>query len=184
MTQHAGYRPGAIGLGMGLVVLLVSGPAAVAEDKQPPSLLVGREDGKLMPLTAKDWDALPRTKVPVKDRDGKEVTYEGVSLAEVLRFAGVPFGEHLRGPRVANYVLVEAADGYRAALALAEIDPSTSDKIVVLADRRDGEQLAKEFGPFRLLVPGDKIHSRWVRQVIRIRVLQPPAVKDEAAPKK
>lgn len=74
--------------------------------------------------------------------------------------------------------------GYRATFALAEIDPSTSDKVIVLADRRKGEPLSKEVGPLRMIVPGDKIHSRWVRQVTSIRVLKPPTVKEEAAPKK
>lgn len=60
----------------------------------------------------------------------------------------------------------------------------SSDKVIVLADRREGEPLPKEVGPLRLLVPGDKIHSRWVRQVTRIRVLQPAVAKEETAPKK
>lgn len=169
---------------MGLTFLLISTSFVAAQDKKPTSLTIAGEDGKLVLLAGKDWSKLPRTQVKVKERDGKEVRFEGVSLVEVLRFAGVPFNEHLRGSRVANYVLVEAADGYRATFALAEIDPSTSDKVIALCDRREGEQLPKDVGPFRLIVPGDKIHSRWVRQVTSIRVLKPPIVKDSTPPKK
>src|ERR1700751_877406 len=51
---------------------------------------------------------------------GAAVAYEGVSVAELLRRADVPLGKQLRGPRMKLYVVVEAADGYRAVFALAE----------------------------------------------------------------
>jgi hypothetical protein len=162
-----------------LLIMFAGCFSAAAQEKEPPVLVVTTEEGGTVPLTAQDWAKLTRTKAQVKEKDGKEATFAGVSLVEVLRSAGVPFGEHLRGPRVANYVVVEAADGYRATFALAEIDPSTSDKLILLVDRREGEALAKESGPLRLIVPGDKIHSRWVRQVNWISVLKPPAAKGE-----
>jgi DMSO/TMAO reductase YedYZ molybdopterin-dependent catalytic subunit len=116
---------------------------------------------------------LPRRTVAVKERAGT-ARYEGVLLADVLRRAGVPLGGHLRGPRVAQYVLVEAADGYRAVFALAEVDPGVTDRVVLLADRRQGQPLPEGVGPYRLVVPDDKIHARWVRQVTRITVQRPP----------
>jgi DMSO/TMAO reductase YedYZ molybdopterin-dependent catalytic subunit len=158
-----------------LLTALLLVPLAGPPEARP--LLVGNEAGKVVPLPPKDWEKLPRGKVEVKDKQGRAVTYEGVPVAEVLRFAGVPLGGHLRGPRVANYVLVEAADGYRAVLALAEVDPGVAEKLVLLADRADGKQLPGPAGPYRLVVPGDRIHSRWVRQVIRITVQQPPRQK-------
>jgi hypothetical protein len=162
------------------VLLVFCAAPSAAADKL---LTVGNESGKLVPLTAKDWEKLPRRKVETKDKEGKAVTYEGVALTDVLRFAGVPFDGHLRGPRVANYVLIEAADGYRATFSLAEVDPSVSDKVVLLADRVDGKPLAEGVGPYRLVVPGDRIHSRWVRQVVRVTVQQPAAAKKRPATK-
>jgi DMSO/TMAO reductase YedYZ molybdopterin-dependent catalytic subunit len=146
--------------------------------------MVGNEEGKVVPVAAGEWEKLPHRKVEVKEKDGTATRYEGVTLAEVLRFGGVPFDGHLRGPRVANYVLVEAADGYRAVFALAEIDPSMTDKVVLVADRQDGKPLPESAGPYRLVVPDDKIHSRWVRQVTRITVQTPAVSKDGGAPKK
>jgi hypothetical protein len=160
-----------------LVALLLSPAASPAQE-----LSVGNEKGKLLPLTAEQWQKLPRRQVEVKERDGSRASYEGVALTEVLRFAGVPFDGHLRGPRVAEYVLVEAADKYRATFALAELDPSMTDKVVLLADRRDGKPLAEGVGPYRLVVPEDRLHSRWVRQIIRITVQMPPANSGGAAP--
>src|SRR5439155_525033 len=82
---------------------------------------------------------------------GKTIRYEGVLLAEVLRFGGVPFGKHPRGERTAEFVLVEAVDGYRTVLALAEVDPALTDHVVLLADRLDGKPLTESSGPYRLV---------------------------------
>jgi hypothetical protein len=161
------------------VTALPGATLPLAQEQKAPAaakpLVVGNEEGKLTPLSPEEWAKLPRRKAEAKDREGKAIAYEGASLADVLRFGGVPFDGHLKGPRVASYVLVEAADGYRAVLALAEVDPSVAEKVVLLADRLDGKPLAAAVGPYRLVVPGDKIHSRWVRQVIRITVHRAPA---------
>ena len=71
---------------------------------------------------------------------------------------------------MALYVVVEAADGYRAVFALAELDPAFTDRVILLADRRDGKPLSTREGPFQIIVPGEKKHARWVRQVIRLKV--------------
>jgi DMSO/TMAO reductase YedYZ molybdopterin-dependent catalytic subunit len=168
------------GVAVGVLLVVAVNLAYAA----PEPLQVGNEGGKLVPLTAQDWEKLPRQKVEAKANDGTVTRYEGVSLAEVLRFAGVPFDGHLRSPRVANYVLIEAADGYRATFALAEIDPSMTDKVVLLADRQDGKPLPESAGPYRVVVPDDKIHSRWVRQVTRITVQTPAKSRDSEVPKK
>ena len=70
------------------------------------------------PLTLRDADfaQLPRTSVQVHDHAGTSVTYAGVLLRDIMVLAGVPLGEQLRGDRLALYLVVEAADGYRLAL--------------------------------------------------------------------
>ena len=71
---------------------------------------------------------------------------------------------------MALFVVVEAADGYRAVFALAELDPEFTDRVILLADRRDDKPLPGQAGPFQIIVPGEKKHARWVRQVIRLKV--------------
>jgi DMSO/TMAO reductase YedYZ molybdopterin-dependent catalytic subunit len=66
---------------------------------------------------------------------------------------------------VATYVVVDAADGYRAVFALAELDPAQTDRVILLADRKDGQPLPAAEGPLRVVVPGEKRPARWVRQV-------------------
>ena len=113
---------------------------------------------------------LPRQTVRAKGHDGVEAQFEGVPVIEILAKAGVPTGQALRGPALAHYVVVEAADGYRATFAVAELDPSFTDRVTLLADHRDGKPLSAQSGPLQIIVPGEKKHARWVRQVITLKV--------------
>ena len=91
-------------------------------------------------------------------------------MVDVLAKAGVPTGKDLRGPAMSIYVVAEASDGYRATFALAELDSAFTDRVILLADRRDGKVLSAREGPLQMIVPGEKKHARWVRQVIRLKV--------------
>lgn len=69
-----------------------------------------------------------------KDHDGKDTSFEGVELGEVLKLVGVKFGEGLRGKSLALFLVVAAADGYRAVLALPELDHAYTERVVLVAD--------------------------------------------------
>jgi DMSO/TMAO reductase YedYZ molybdopterin-dependent catalytic subunit len=156
--------------------LLVAAPATRAQEaavarKDPGILLRVEGDApRALELTATDLARLPRQTVRAKDHDGKESAFEGVPLVEILEAAGVKFGSDLRGPLLATYLLVEAADGDRVVFALPELDPACTDRVVLLADRRNGAPLDGKEGPLRIVVPGEKRHSRWVRQVIILKL--------------
>jgi hypothetical protein len=122
-------------------------------------------------VAATDINAMPHQSVPVESH-GKTVSFEGVPLRLVLEKAGVTFGETLRGKRLASYLLVEAADGYRVVFALPELDPAFTDRVILLADRVDGHPLDNKEGPFRVVVPGEKRMARSARQVIALKVVQ------------
>jgi len=139
--------------------------------KQTNALTVINETGKTTSISAEDFAKLPRQTVKVKDRSGTLVTYEGVSLAEILRAAGVTLGKDLKGPLLANGLVVEATDGYRVVFALPEIDPAMTDNVVLVADRKDGKPLKAKEGPYRLVVPHEKRQARWVRQAIKLSVI-------------
>ena len=95
---------------------------------------------------------------------------EIIELGDVLKLAGVKFGEQLRGKDLALFLVVGAADGYHAVFALPELDHAFTDRIVILADRRDGKPLAEKEGPLRIVVPDEKREARWVRQVISLTI--------------
>ncbi len=131
---------------------------------------VGGEVEKSYVVTRAEFDKLPRKTVRAKDHDGKEYSFDGVALYDLLRGSGVKFGEALRGKEVAKCLVVEATDGYRAVFALPELDPAFTDDVVLLADRRDGKALSGKEAPLRVVVPGDKRQARWVRQVIGLTI--------------
>jgi len=68
-------------------------------------------------------------------------------------------------------LLVTAADDYEAVFALPEFDPPANDRVIIIADRRDGQPLPANAAPLQIIVPGDKQHARWVRQVKSLTIL-------------
>ena len=132
---------------------------------------VGGEVVRPLKLSIKELSALKSSDVKAKDRDGKEHTFKGVMLWTILDSAGVTLGKDLRGENLAKYVLVKASDGYKVVFSLPEIDPEFSEKIILLAYEVDGEPLATTEGPFRVVVPQDKKHARWIRQLNSIQII-------------
>jgi hypothetical protein len=64
--------------------------------------------------------------------------------------------------------------------ALPELDDAFTDRIVLLADRKDGKGLTEREGPFRIIVPHEKRPARWVRQVVSLTIRQ--SKKDQPPP--
>lgn len=145
--------------------------AAAVNAATDSALLIETEDGKQTKITPADFSKLKRQTVKASDH-GREAAFEGFALSEVLKLAGVEFGDALRGKRLATFLLVEAADGYQAIFALPELDPAFTDKTVLLSDKRDGAPLSKTEGALRLVVPDEKKHGRWVRQVTSLKILR------------
>lgn len=138
--------------------------------KTGPATIIVEADGKTMTVSAAELGKLARKEVAGKDHDGKESKYSGVEIREILQLAGVKFGKDLRGKGIAQYLLVEAADGYKAVYSLTELDPDFTDKVVILADQQDGKALSDHDGKFQIVASGEKKHARWVRQVTALRV--------------
>lgn len=92
-------------------------------------------------------------------------------LIEILRKAGAPVDDRLRGRNVAGYVLVQAQDGYRAVHALAEVDPAFSPaRRILVADTVNGKPLDGTVGDLRIANEGEGEFARWVRQVVALEV--------------
>ena len=154
-------------------LILLLGLCVVAHG-QDQVLRVIAVDGSEHPISAQTWAALPRVSVQATDHDGKEVTFEGVAAREVLKLANAPFGKDLHGKNLALYVVAEAADGYRAVYALTEFDADFTDRIILIADRRNGQALAEKEGPLRIVVPAEKRQARWLRELLAISVHRAP----------
>jgi DMSO/TMAO reductase YedYZ molybdopterin-dependent catalytic subunit len=150
---------------------LLSAPALA---QGPVALAITGAVEHPLELHLNDLEKMPHTSVDVKDHDGSSATYEGVTLAELLKAAGVPQGEKLRGAAMAGYVLAQAKDGYRVVFALPELDAGFTDAKVIVAFTRNGKPLPEGQGPLRIIVPQDKRPARWIRMLERIEVVRIP----------
>ena len=153
--------------GIASVVLMQALPA------QSPAPLTVIVEGVARSVPAASLRSLPRDTMQMTFHDQPAVTYEGFSLAAILKTVGVR-PDSLRGPALATRIVTESADGYRVVLALADLDPSLGTRRVLLADRMDGKPLPAAEGPWRMLVGGDLRPSRSARQVLRIRIATEP----------
>jgi len=157
------------------LTLTASAQKVVPNPTSDVLLTVGGKIEHPLSLTRADLDKFARQTVTGKSRDGKEHKYEGVAVGDILKKAGVEFGEALHQEAAATYVLAEATDGYRVVFALPEFDSSSSDRLIVIADRLDGAAFPAASGPLQLIVPGDKGHGRWVRQIKSLSLQLAPA---------
>jgi hypothetical protein len=148
-----------------LVVLLLRAAPLFCQQ-----LTVQTEGGKQIALTRAEIEALPHTKLSTSVA-GTSAMFEGVLLNAVLGKAAIGLGESLKGKRLASYLLVEAADGYRVVIALPELDPAFTDKQVLLAFLKDSKPLDDKEGPYRIVIPDEKRMARWVRQVTTLKIV-------------
>jgi DMSO/TMAO reductase YedYZ molybdopterin-dependent catalytic subunit len=147
-------------------------PVSLLFAQEPvPTVQVSGAVKQALTLTADDLAKMPRASVKTSS-DGMETVYEGVWLHEVLKRAGVPQGEALRGKALASYVSAEAQDGYQVLFSLGELDPAFIDNEILLADTANGKPLFGAQGRFRLVVPKDKPGTRSVRMLTKLEVVQ------------
>jgi hypothetical protein len=123
-------------------------------------------------FSLREIESMTFTIISAKDPDGSTNFYDGIPPAIFLSWVGVLRGPALHGDDMQLCVLVKGADGYKAVFSLAELDPSFTDKEVVLAFRRNGKELDAKTGPLLLVVPNDKRHNRWVRQVTDLEIVR------------
>jgi DMSO/TMAO reductase YedYZ molybdopterin-dependent catalytic subunit len=155
--------------------MFVSSAVVIAQTSpMPAQLKINGAVATPLTLTIIDLKGMPRTTVHTMNaHEQKTETYEGVLLQELLRRAGAPHGEQLRGPLMTTYVIAEAEDGYRVVFALAELDSGFLDSEVLVADTMDGAPIGPNQGPFRLVAPHEKRPARWVRMLKSVTAVSP-----------
>jgi DMSO/TMAO reductase YedYZ molybdopterin-dependent catalytic subunit len=152
---------------------LGSAGAQTARPAARSALTLRGLDGRERAVSAVDLAKLPRHDTTVSAHEVKG-NYSGVALTDLLALVNAPLGDSLRGRALATFVTVEALDGYRVLFSIAELDARFTDRVVILADAKDGQPLPATEGPFRLIVAGEKRPARWARQVVRISVARAP----------
>lgn len=126
-----------------------------------------------LPLDEASLAKLPRAQASLTAH-GKTQSCEGVWLDDLAAAAGLPAGDAVRGPALTMMIVAEAADGYRVAFSLGEIDAKLGNRRVLVAHRCDRKPLTAEEGPVRLVLSGEARAARSVRQLRALRVVQLP----------
>lgn len=150
---------------------LVSGCLLFACLQVSGQIVLRVNEAPAVTLAAADLAKLPQ-RTAVLDNHGKQISYEGVLLGDLLAQHGVDLGKGLRGKQLSSYVAVLAKDGYEVVFALAEFDPTIVDSGIIIAERRNGQPLAASEGPFRIVAPHDKRAARSLRSLQEIDVVQ------------
>ncbi|WP_413669835.1 molybdopterin-dependent oxidoreductase [Mucilaginibacter sp. Mucisp86] len=153
-----------------ILLLLTAGFGTRAQTKEAVVKVSGEVTNPLI-IGSADLQQYKQTTVIRKDHDGKDHTYSGVIVSEILTKAGVTMGADLRGKNLIKYLLVEAGDGYQVVFALAELEKSFTDRAIILADSVDGQPLAPADGPFRIIVQDEKKPARCIKQVTAMKVM-------------
>ncbi len=153
-----------------VTVLTTIASVAIAQSSTTTGLRVHTEQHDIA-LGATDLAGLPRHRLRVAAEDSPDsATVAGMALWDILQKAGVPSAEASGRQRAATYVRLVGADGQTAIFALAEVDPGFSRKSVIVADQRNGRPLDPAEGPWRVFVPDDLRHARWIRGLVKIDV--------------
>jgi DMSO/TMAO reductase YedYZ molybdopterin-dependent catalytic subunit len=154
-----------------VITLALCQPSAAAAQEAARSILVDGDVAQNVTLTAADLKKMSRASVTLKTF-GMENVYEGVWLGDVLKRAGAPLGPELRGKALSTYVIAEGLDGYQILFSLGELDSEITSNRYLLADAINGKPLPEGEGPFRIVIPEDKVGARSIRTLVRLRVVQ------------
>lgn len=145
--------------------------AVTAQTRASGSIAI-RVEGRDVILSPAELGKVARHEARVVIEGASEsTTVSGVLLWDLLQLAGVPSLQASGRQRAVMYVKLTGADGQSAVVALVEIDPSFSKRTVLVADRRDGKPLDAAEGPWRVIIPDDTRHARWIRGLVAIEVV-------------
>ena len=185
-SMKMNVRPSTFCCSVGLVALLtlcggrgVNGQTPSSAQSAPASqpgqtrLTIDGDVEHPLSVSLNDLASLPRRTVRVKnEHSGQEEVYQGVLLAELLKRAGVPQDQQMRGEALTTCVRAQGADGYSVVFSLPELDSSIQDSDVLVADTINGQPLSDRLGPLRLVASHDKRAARWVRMLRSVTVIR------------
>jgi len=135
-------------------------------------LTVGLLDRSPQVVERSEIAKLPHQIVKARGSDNKMSVYSGVPLKESLKHVGVVFSRERQQRNLGSVVLVESVDATSVLFAMAELDTALTNKPILVADAKNGKPLTAPEGPFRIIVPGEKEPTRWVKQVWAIYIVQ------------
>ena len=147
---------------------LTPGEHAPAERSTNLTISVGGISHQLSPTALA---ALPQSHLTVHNsHNNRDEDYSGVSLADLLASAGLPFTKENQRTYLHSYIRAQGTDFYFVLYSAAEVQPELSSSNVLIATRLDGHDLGAE-GVFKLVSSSDKRPARWVRNLLSLTLV-------------
>ncbi len=143
---------------------------ASAQSAAPTLRLVG-VDGVSKMLSLAELQALPQIELTDSSPATGAARFRGPAVRTLVSLVGAPEGRALRGPSMTLVILAEAADGYKVAYTLAELDQQFGARTAFVALTQNGQPLPAADGPFRIVIAGETHRARWIRQLSTLRVV-------------
>jgi hypothetical protein len=156
---------------LSVVALGAIAPAARAQTPAPALELIG-DSGHTRTLTTDELAALPQAEVRLVGSDSSQVVLRGPTIRSLMTLVGAPEGHALRGENMMLVVVAEASDNYRVVYALAELDEQFGGRTAIVAISNNGNPLPADEGPFRVAMAGEEHRARWIRQLVRLRLVR------------
>jgi hypothetical protein len=128
-------------------------------------------NGKTIAFSLAELRAMPQHSVTVRNGHSKQnEIYTGVSVADLLEKLGVSAQSTARKQVLHSYVRAEGTDHYFVIFSAAELEPSLREGDAIVALTQDGKPLAED-GELKLVTSGEKVPSRWVRNLDALTVV-------------
>jgi DMSO/TMAO reductase YedYZ molybdopterin-dependent catalytic subunit len=151
--------------------------SSVPKASYSPTVQVTGLVSKTLTLRVSDLKKMPATTVTVTQRTDIKVLgthrYTGALLNDVIQ-AAIPISNtSFKNDPLRMFATIRATDNYQVTVAMAEILPAFGHQQILLAYAQDGKPLAYSDGAVELIVPGDTLAGRDVRNVDEIVVGTP-----------
>ncbi len=142
-----------------------------------PAVQVTGLVSKTITLGVSDLRKLPAVSDRVTLRTDKGTlgthTFTGALLNSVVQEAIPISNTSFKNDALRMFVTIHATDGYEVSVSMAEMLPDFGHQAILLAYAEDGKPLAHSDGAVELIVPGDTLAGRDVRNVDKIVVGTP-----------
>jgi len=163
-----------------MIFLIAAATTTLAPGQQ---IVVKGDIPKPLTLTAAELAKMPHSPATVLEGDNV-LTYQGVLLSDILKQAGIPTGDQIKGAELTGIVIAKGKDGKRVAFAYAELDPSIGGAGVIVADQLAGMPIPAPHGPLHLVVSTDRGNARSIDGLQEIQLMHIPAgtASTEATP--
>jgi len=138
----------------------LSGPALRIVGVVQRELSFSLAELRAMPATEQRWE-----------REAQPHRARGVDLMALIDRAGLKENPTVKNHRLRFAVVARGRDGYEVVFSLGELMPKLGGRSAVVAYEEDGRPLSERDAPLKLVVGGDQASSRWVRDLIQLRIV-------------